>query len=184
MKIQKTSRRKSKARVIVLIALAVVVLFGLTLFALEEFQVINLFNNQKTSVKSSNQPKIDYSKPSSDQINAGNNIKTNSSDQTTPSSGDFTVTISSLSSDSNFLHVRAIINGVISSTGTCDLTIQDSSGNVQKTSTASTYAMPSYTTCQGFDINQSELIKGNLKVIIKVTIDSKASSAEQEYKLE
>jgi len=184
MIIKKPSHRKSKARTVALITLGLVVLAGLTLFALEYYHVINLFNNQDTSVENSDQPKIDYNKPSQDQINTGNNIKNGSSDQTTPSNGDFTVSISSLTSDSDYLHLRALITGVISSSGTCELTIQDANGNVQKTLAVNTFAMPSYTTCQGFDINKSELTKGNLKVILNVTINGKTSTADREYKLE
>ena len=184
MKTKKTVNKKLKYRALCLYFVPVVLLSGLAMFALDKYHVINLFNYQDIKVENSNQTNIDYNTPSQEQIDAGNQTKDSSSDQPIRTNSDFSATISSLFSDGTTLHVRAIINGAISSSGTCELTIQRADGTVQKTLTASSYAMPSYTTCQGFDISNSELTKGNLNAILTVTIGGNVSTAEQEYNLE
>ena len=178
VKNMKTKKVKNtKIIVVAATLLAVVVAISLLKFS-------GLINSIDNGTKNINDNNVNYNPPTNEQIKAGEDIKGTSNDQATTPDGNFTVAISSLFSDDDYLHVRAIINGAITSSGTCELSVSDSVGNAQKNMSTSTYAMPSYSTCQGFDINKSELTNGNLKVMLKVTINGKVTSAEQEYKLE
>lgn len=184
MRTNKILRQKSKIIYIALATAILLILLGFLFFILEKNNIINLLKDNDTNTKDIIESNIDYNKPSKDQIDAGNEIKKGSNDQVTSPGDDFNVIISSLYSDNELLHIRATINGIISNSGTCELTIQDLYGNEQKSLVVDTFAMPSYTTCQGFDIYKSEISSNDITVILTVKTEDKTSTVEQEYRME
>ena len=99
-----------------------------------------------------------------------------------PASTSFTASITAVSDVGGVVQIRNVINGFIGNDGTCELTM--ASGNTVTSKSASTYALPSSSTCQGFDINRSELPAGNWQITLTVTINGERSVANSKIILE
>lgn len=72
--------------------------------------------------------------------------------------------ITALNQQGSILNIRTLIQ-TVSTTGTCLLRIQSSDGSVYRAS-ADVQALPSSTTCKGFDVPQSDLPAGKLNVTV------------------
>jgi len=178
MKLKTKSNRSCKAlRVIVLVIASLAIIAG-SLAILENLHIIDILPD-----KSPASTQLDNrGAPTQEQIEAGKQIKQNSSDKPV---ADFSATILSIITDGEYIRIRALINGVISNTGTCQIILTKSSQeNSSITKMVNMYAMPSYSTCQGFDINKSELGSGGWNAQLKVVVDGKSTTTEKGFRIE
>lgn len=159
-------------------------MFLLSMFTLEATGILN-FSNQNSNnlnpeIDSSSQPEVDYNSPTDEQIDSGEYIKGQNNQNN--NTGSFVVSISSAIIDNGVIKIRSVINGIISSNGTCSLKMTN--GSKQYSASASTFAMTSYSTCQGFNINQSDLASGDWQITLEVTAESKTSTANSSIALD
>lgn len=172
MKINKKNNRKNR---IIIFILFVVIIVAIFIFgAFYYLRYIKTDNNIHTTEST-----IDYNPPTEEQKKAGEDIK--KANQTTVSAT-FSALITSANVNNNIVQIRAIINGVISSDGICDLTL--SNNDLIVTKSAPTYAGPSSSTCQGFDISRSELTSGTWSILLTVTVNNEITTATSEITLE
>lgn len=95
--------------------------------------------------------------------------------------GRVTVSITAANINDSTLQVRGLINSVVNS-GSCVLEI--SGGSENKEFTANVQPGPSTSTCQGFDIDTSELGSGTRTLVLKYDSgDSSSQSAPREIEL-
>lgn len=170
------------ASIIVAAGIYSAVAFGYSLFP------FNSDSNNTNPTGQNTTDGINYNSPTKDQKDAGVNTKestaTNSNSTPSTSSGDnetLQVTISALDQDSSVLRVRSLINK-ISNDGVCTLTLVKGNSNIIKTS--DTQALPSESTCKGFDVPLSELSTGNWTIGLDVKIGTATGSATKTFAVE
>lgn len=101
-----------------------------------------------------------------------NNVKEQSNNTSTPqAAGD--LIISAAAQNEGIVQIRALIGSVVG-TGTCALTL--SSGTNTVTRSVGIQALPSSSTCQGFDIPVSELTPGVWDILITASYNSQTVS--------
>ena len=124
---------------------------------------------------------VDYKTPTSDQSTGGTSIKQQAADNQaaspTQSNTSIPVTITSVQ-PGPVVYIRANI-GIVSSTGTCDLSMTGPGGKTYK-ATAGIQAMASSSTCKGFNIPMSDLASGSWKITVSVTDGSATGQATSE----
>lgn len=81
---------------------------------------------------------------------------------------------SSLSQDTNGVYIRSVIQTVTSS-GTCTLKMTGPNGTTY-TDTSEVQAMPSFTSCKGFDVPRSKLVAGTWTITVSFENDELVSS--------
>lgn len=81
---------------------------------------------------------------------------------------------SSLSQDTNGVYIRSVIQTVTSS-GTCTLKMTGPNGTTY-TDTSEVQAMPSFTSCKGFDVPRSKLAAGAWTITVSFENDELVSS--------
>lgn len=81
---------------------------------------------------------------------------------------------SSLSQDTNGVYIRSVIQTVTSS-GTCTLKMTGPNGTTY-TDTSEVQAMPSFTSCKGFDVPRSKLAAGTWTITVSFENDELVSS--------
>lgn len=185
--IQKQTRRSSsKGKIIAIIAVVLVILgaAAYTAYALSNNSTSSDKNNQ-TTVEG-----INYGEATDEQKESGSDQKGNEqSEAPTSNSGDpLTVAFTVLNPpDPNnidpaqrttSLVVRVRIDLVINS-GACELTLTKGATTVTKTS--GIQAGPTTSTCQGFNIEQSELSSGEWKATLKVVSGDREGSVSQTF---
>jgi hypothetical protein len=172
----KTNKKRRKKIIYILLPLAVIiVLLAVCIY----FYTRTANTNTPTNTQTPAIPQtIDYAPSTTEQKQA---VETKKISNQTPVSTKFTATISKNTSN-NIIQIRSVINGATSNNGTCDLTITKGAETVSKS--AATYALPSSSTCQGFDINRSELSAGTWQINMTVTINGERATADDEIKLE
>lgn len=111
---------------------------------------------------------INYEEPTGDQIQAG--IDQKQSNQA-PRQNSPNLIITSANVSDGVLRIRLDINDIISSNGTCELVLKSNTTQAIVNKQVSTYALPSSSTCAGFDINTNELSPGKWLAEISVEID-------------
>jgi len=176
----KTKKTYKKKIIIVLVCLLVLAgIYGTVAFYQDWFP----FVKDKNTSKDVNG--IDYNLPTDEQKQAGErqkkstaeqnpDTKTNTSqDQNSNSGGTLQVTITA-NQNGNIVQIRSFITK-ISSSGTCNITLTKGSSKVTKSS--GIQALPSESTCRGFDISTSELTAGNWQATIVVGIGTQTGSA-------
>jgi len=131
------------------------------------------------------QPTVNYNPASSDQTSDGNTTKEKIAESSKESSIDTTSTVtvvitSAQSSGQNFM-VRTTVD-TVNSTGSCTLTMKDTSGHSYQ-ATAQVQALASSSTCQGFTVPLSSLSSGTWNVTIKYTDGSTSGQATKEVTL-
>ncbi len=122
---------------------------------------------------------INYEPPTTEQLNAGQEAKKNTVEQseTNPQNKDtLGVSITAANQNNPTFQIRILIDSVVGS-GSCQLIM--TKGSVNVTRSAGTQALASTSTCQGFDIPVSELSPGTWNVKITVTTQSKTGTAER-----
>lgn len=183
MKISHTSRRKKSiitAIMVVLIACLVGAAF--------------LYINERNKPKN-----VDLNPASNEQVESGQEAKdktVESDDQKTSPGSDPSpspqqnpgeskatvgVEITAASQTSDALQIRAIIQA-LDNAGSCTLVLADPDGKTI-TKTAGAQAASSYSTCKGFDINNSELSPGSWTVTLNYEGTSYKGSATQKVNI-
>lgn len=174
MKIKKT--RKNKLIITSVIIIAIIISAGCGYWYWQTYLKIDqspISNGQTTDQT------VNYSSPTTDQKQAGEDQKITNQ---TPVSITVSTTITAKNVTADTLQIRSMTSGAISNDGTCNLTLTNGIAVISKT--AATYAMPSSSTCQGFDIARTELSNGTWQINLDVIIDGEKSSATGEVTLE
>ncbi len=175
MKIKKIIKNRSK--IISIIIISVIVIAGANYWY---WQVYIKTNQLEVNNSQAIDQTINYNPPTADQKKAGEDTKINNQ---TPVSVTASTIITSKIIDADTLKIRNMTSEAVSSNGICNLTLTNSNGIViSKTTT--TYAMPSSSTCQGFDIARTELPNGIWQISLDVIIDGEKSNATSEIILE
>lgn len=123
--------------------------------------------------------KTDLNSPSDDQKEAGDETKkhtTNNTDASEPEGNGLSVSITAANQNDTTLQIRTLINSVIGN-GTCRLDMTKEQAKI--TRSVDIQALPSNSTCKGFDMPLSELSKGDWKVVITVNSGDKEGSTEK-----
>lgn len=89
---------------------------------------------------------------------------------------DFAVTLTALNQTGDNVQIRTLINKV-STSGTCTLTLTKGNSVIERQSQVA--ALPSSSTCKGFDIPLEELSEGDWQVAVTVNISGNISSASK-----
>lgn len=161
--IKTTQKDNTKRLIIVIIILVAAAIVASGLYVAYG---TNLFNHSKDTDST-----INERAPTNEEVDAGAEIKDESVNGSKDGSSDtpaapipqengkskVIVSITSSNVNSGTLQVRALIEAVVSN-GTCTLTLTKDDNTITKTS--NTQALPSTSTCQGFDIPTSELSSG------------------------
>lgn len=172
----RTNHKQNKSFKNIIIIIVLIILFACSvLFVLEKLQIINLINSSNPNTKNSSQ-KIDYNPPTQEQIDAGvkqPDVQTNNN---------LGISITYINTSSDPVKIGSVINGVASNNGVCTLKLTKESAEIIKT--ADTYALPSTSTCKGFDINKSELSNGTWQLSLTVIIGDKESSINDSFTLD
>lgn len=167
----KTNRKPKKhiSTLFILIALVALAIGGYFLWRYKFNQPKPIDGDNVTTQK------IDLNPPTTDQKAASEAQK--ASNNTLVQSTTFTASITAfLNGDT--VRVQSIITGAISNSGTCELTLMNN--GIIVTKTASTLALPASSTCQGFDINRSELSTGTWAITLVVIIGSETTTVTSE----
>jgi hypothetical protein len=175
MKTKIYKRHTNHKKFIITCAIVVVVVgvFGCLYLKLNDENGSTNDTKQTTQTKNNSKP----SSPS--QTNTSPTDKPSDS----PTSSDISVIISGINISSDTVQIRSVINGVITNSGQCTLTLTSESGNVV-TKTSDTYALPASSTCMGFDINKSELQSSKWHVLLSVKISGKTSTITDDFTIE
>lgn len=174
MKIEKNKHKKWLYIVTVILILGAgsAAVFGYT----HRQQPATVTNNEPSL--DPNRNKVDLGSATTDQQQAGKDIKketVDSNNQPTPSPGaNIPVIISAASQNGSTLQVRSLIQSVISD-GTCSLELSHNGQKVTKSS--GVQAMSSSSTCQGFDIPTSELSPGTWTIQLMISAKEGAGAA-------
>jgi cytoskeletal protein RodZ len=180
----KTKKKKSLNKKIPVIILVILLLaVGGTLVYVYAFHGTLFGQSKTTSPATTPETKTNST---DDQKSAGDSIKqtsVNSTQPTTTGTSDSTtgktstnVTITTAEQAGSTYQIRAQISA-ITNTGTCTLTL--TKGSTVVTKTASVQALASTSTCEGFNIDTSELSSGNWQLLLKFENDSLTGSASQ-----
>jgi flagellar basal body-associated protein FliL len=173
MKIDKRSHGKTKL-IVAIIAIAILVVIAAGAIYVYAFSG-KIFGWTPLTTTSST---IDYSPPTKDQIDAGNQAKSNTVTNTpanpktdgnndtppadnppTTAANNIGVTITAASQNGSVFQIRTLIS-TVSSSGTCTLTLSKT-GASSVVKTAGVQPLANSTTCQGFDVATSELSAGS-----------------------
>lgn len=185
MRINKNQNTNSKkAKILTVSVIAAALLLGAAAYALVS-PSSPFYLGQKNEEKPENT--VDYSKPTDDQKQAGNDAKNQFNEDKYPdaeqnpeaSKGDSVVSITSAQQNGEVLSVRAIINGA-DSTGRCVLNM--SLGDKVVSKTVETQSMGSYYACKGFDVPKAELETGEWTFTVNYS-DANGSSESTRQKV-
>lgn len=119
-----------------------------------------------------NSPIINLKPPTIEQKQNGEEIK--NQNDTIPVKNDLDASMTIEEFDTDVIKIKTIISGAISDLGNCELEL--SQGSKKYEFSAKTFALTSYSTCMGFDIEKQELNTGEWQVKLSITIDDKNSS--------
>lgn len=172
MKIKNTSHKAKFVYWIILVV--IVIILGVAAY---------IYTSRNST--STDSQKVNNSPATTEQIEAGEDIKRSTVEQneaqTKPNSNDpgpdFSVSITAASQNGAMVSIRSLISDTLSQTGTCTLSITN--GSKSTTKTASTQALANSSTCQGFDIQTSELGAGTWNIQLNVTASSRATSTSK-----
>lgn len=173
----KILRQKNKAKTLSIVLACVVILAG-GLAAAYYFKLGPFSNGQQSAqTEKENKTGSDIKKQSVDNSSKGTQTGSDPSPAPKPIPGttksSVGADITSVNQDESSLHIRMLIQAVTSS-GTCTLTM---TGPQQKTYSTSVgvQALPSTSTCKGFDVPVSQLLAGDWK--ISITFSSETLTA-------
>ena len=190
LKINKKSNRLSRrhhCRKNAILAFIAFVLFaGLCLVILEKLNITDFVKlpiidspiYTDTTNLNNNEVKVNNGATTQEQIEAGKQIKSNSENT---NSSIISASISSLTIDSDYVHIKSSISGAVSNSGTCKLSLTDVNTDIVVSKSANTYALPSSSTCMGFDISRTELSNGDWRASLTVSIGDESTSVSQNF---
>ncbi|HRN90146.1 MAG TPA: hypothetical protein PK265_00205 [Candidatus Saccharibacteria bacterium] len=178
-----TSKRYSKI-LIITTSILVVACLGYVVMAYTN----NLFpfiasQDSNSSDRQNTENGVDYNPPTVEQKQAGEDQKMTTA-QPSVNSGVTTggdtlqVTITALAQNGGMVQVRGLIDRV-SSLGTCTLTLTKGGASITKESDIQ--ALPSESTCKGFDVPVSELSAGTWSVTLSAQVSSAKGSATKSF---
>lgn len=173
------TNRKSKNQISKFLVLLVLVALSIGGYFIWQYK----FNQPKAADAAGDKnsvQKIDLNPPTTDQKAAGDVKKP--VNNTPVESTTIHSAITSANVNGDLVQIRAVIDGAVSSTGSCELTLTNSGAVVTKF--ASTYALPASSTCQGFDINRSELSAGTWAINLTAVVGTETTTATSEIVLE
>lgn len=173
----KSNKKKLNKKILLIITICLI-LFGLLLFILETFNVTHFVNKPKV-IDQTPVVLIDNNTPTTEQKAAGEIQKKASKEVT---NNDLGISITSINTSIDPIQIRSIISGAVSNSGNC--TLELIKGDIIILKTSETYALPSSSTCKGFDINKSELSIGLWQIKLTVNMGSKESSITDSFNLE
>jgi len=160
---------------IIIVVIVIVIIIALCSYFIWQYK----FNQSKPVNNTGINQTIDLNPPTTDQKAAGETQKTETNN---PTNNDLGVSITSINSSVDPIQIRSVISGAVSNNGTCTLSLTKNSTTITKT--AETYAMPSSSICNGFDISKNELSSGEWQIILAVNIEGKESSITDSFSLE
>jgi hypothetical protein len=183
MKIKPTKKHNKK---IIRAFIFLLIVISLTLYYLSwltkvESNVSEKVGDEQTNSQSNQS--INYSEPSSDQKDNGDEIKNNileninGNPETQEKKNNLEVIITSNAISNSTLRLRVQINS-IESEGVCSLSLKDINNRTLFFS-AELLSLASTSTCAGFDIPTSELTSGVWTAIIDVENSSKRGTASK-----
>lgn len=170
---QKNKRRVINALIIIFAALLIIVIS--VVFSLN---YKSIFGN---NIRQSENTPYDLSPPTDEQKKAGEEIKKQTLENTT-TNNNLGLSFSSIAQTGSQLNIKVAISGAVSNDGTCDLTLEKDGQKIQLSKP--TFALASYSTCQGFNVETGELAKGDWVINLSVTIKDKNSSITKTFSLE
>ncbi|HEY0965732.1 MAG TPA: hypothetical protein VGE13_04620 [Candidatus Saccharimonadales bacterium] len=185
MKIEKKSNR-SKKLVIVIILLLLVLAGGYGAYAIYSKPGQSAPKNEDANSTNSNvsTPTDEQNEEPPSTVTTNNSSKPQSSDDAkeTPTSSDndttrndLSVSLSSVQQHGSTLQVRTLINEVTDE-GTCTLSLEKDGKKITRSTTVQ--ALPSSSTCKGFDIDVSALATGQWNIVVNVTAGSSKGTAK------
>lgn len=179
--------RRSKILLSLLLATAVIVAGAL--YYMHHFQVGIFRPSTSTTGGTPNKVNsINYSKPTTDEQQAGNDIKssvtpkvsdTTNQNPSTPSA--ISMDITSATQSGSTYYVRAVIN-TLSTVGSCSLQMTGPNG-ASYSAQADVQAMASSTTCKGFNIPMSSLTKGDWVINVSFKDGAETASATKKVSI-
>jgi len=175
----KTNIIKKRKILIVVIAILVAATIVYTVYAaVLKHNSTDSSNPTDTSSSSSSNKKVDSSPATPQQVQAGNDTKlntvNNSAQSGTGSSTPLSVSITAANQNGATVSVRSLIDGIVSQSGTCTITVTN--GSKTYSNTASVQALANSSTCQGFDIQTSQLGTGSWNIQLSVSIGTQTGS--------
>ncbi len=177
MKTEKYSKKQKSLGIrALIICLAFLLIIVITIIFSLNHKTI--FNNQ---VNQNIDTSYNLSPPTEEQKQAGEDIKKQTLENKS-TNNDLGLSFSSISQNDSQLKIKISISGAITNDGTCDLMLEKDSQQLKISKP--TFALTSYSTCQGFDINTTELSKGDWTLSLSVTVKDKASTINKTITLE
>lgn len=179
----KTPKKLLKTSIIPLTILLVAIIgYGALAYTNNFFPFI-VEKNQSTNTNKATENGVNYNSPTSEQKQAGEAQKKTTAPSTSNTVDNnnqksLSVTITALSQNGGVVQIRGLID-VVSSVGTCTLTLAKGSDVVTKE--AGVQALPSESTCKGFDVPTSELSVGLWTATLGVHIGSDEGSASKSF---
>lgn len=165
-------QQHSKKKILILIIITVLILAASV--------CAYFFYIKKTNEKNATQTKytqqvdkVNYSPPTSEQVDNGTSIKKDSVDNTSNSdnvtnTSNITITVAQKSNDGKYLQIRSYAN-IVDNTAKCTLSLTNGSNVVSRNADIQTSA--SISSCKGFDVSTDELPTGTWQATLKYTGD-------------
>lgn len=179
----KIKNKSNKLKIIVSSAISILLIPSVAVFAYS-------YTKDDSAPKEQSQKKIDYSESTEDQSNATlddvNTSDAPSKDEEpastlSESSSALDIQITSINQNDPLLQIRTLVLPIINS-GTCTLILEREGVNTY-TSTVDITSMPNSSTCAGFDIPLSSLVRGQWLTTINI-VDPEGNSATTSREIE
>lgn len=169
-------------KTIIIITVSVIVLLGVVTTAAFYFKLGPFAETQQdVQTKKENQTGSDIKKQSVDNSSKGSQTGSDPSPAPQPVPGtnksSVSAEITSANQDTSRLRVRTLIQ-TVTSDGTCTLTMQGPGGKTYS-ATAGVQALPSTSTCKGFDVPLSQLASGSWTIKLTFSNTNLTASASK-----
>ncbi len=180
----KTSKITKKTIIVAAVSLAVILLSYTAAAAVYKLYPFNVSSNTEATTTQQEADNINYDEPTEAQKQAGEAQKKLTAEQQQDdevSSNPPEVTITALNQTADMVQIRTLISA-ITDQGKCTLTLTKDSTVVVKS--VGIQALPSESTCKGFDVAVSELASGSWNASVVVEVGSLSGSAVKEFTIE
>lgn len=179
MKIENSIKKQnSKKRTLGALAIIFAIILIIVITVVFSLNYKTMFNN---GTQKNDDSTYDLSPPTQEQKQAGEDIKKQSLEET-PTNNELGLSFSSINQSGGQLKIKVAINGAVTNVGTCNLTLGKDGQKIELSKP--TFALTSYSTCQGFDIETGSLSKGDWDATLSVTIKDKTSTINKIITLE
>lgn len=170
--IKKQKMNKYARRALIILLPVAVITIGLLLFLANQD-----FFNKKNAADSSI---INLDPPTEEQKQAGEDIKKTTNEYNT--NNELGLSFGSINQINDQLKVKITISGLVSNNGLCNLKLQKDNQSFEYTKP--TFALTSYSTCQGFDIDIKDYSRGEWIITLLVSTNDKSSTINKTITLE